>query len=724
MPDAAILYRFVATGQGSVEAAFKSIDAAARSSSRSVEAAARATEKARGGGGAGRGRTGSADDRAYKEAERYAAKIERESKRAADAQIREAARAAQHVAGIRDRHFREEQRAADKAAQRAASDDAKWRQRAIDKYDRAKERTSADRMRTLTGMGRDAALGAVGIGASALGVVGQAAREGVRLQDIAARLSINARGAGEKGADATTLRREFENAAIANPGVKAEDVAAGAAGFVAKTGDLSAARRFSGTFATVSSASGASVEDISNAAADLFQKFDITSIEDMQKALAALTMQGKAGAFEIKDAAAQFAKMSAAASRFGLSKGSEGVKILGGLTQIARSATGSPEQAATAVEATFRQLIAKSGTIKGLGVNVFEKGSKSKTRDVRDILTETIAKAGGGQVKLQEIFGEEGIRGISPLISAFNNAKGAAKGTEAEKTAAGVTALREALAKAIDAPGDWAEIVKDSAAAQQTAGAQLDAAWESIKATVSKEAIPAIMKLVPAMTQLAETGIGPAIVVFQALVEAAGDAVEALKIMGLLNPKEKPAAEQLKEAKAKLENFNNTVGSGINDTPEQRAERMRLIAAVDAADKKAFTTTAVGVNTKGAGAGPETLTPDEFANRYAEASGVENDFWHSGQRGDIEDKARRLADSLVSDPNQGGLPGENDAQAKVREQYAAQVIGDGGAKGGEAGGQINTADLDAQLKRTAATVALFEASMRRATGGSIVGDTQ
>ena len=88
-------------------------------------------------------------------------------------------------------------------------------------------------MRTLTGMGRDAALGAVGVGASMLGVVGQAAREGIRLQDIAARLSINARGAGEKGADATALRREFENAAIANPGVKAADVAAGAAGFVA-----------------------------------------------------------------------------------------------------------------------------------------------------------------------------------------------------------------------------------------------------------------------------------------------------------------------------------------------------------------------------------------------------------------------------------------------------------------------------------------------------------
>lgn len=724
MADAQIIYRFIATGQGSVEAAFKSIDAAARSSSRSVEAAARATEKARGGGAAGRGRVGSADDRAYKEAERLASKIERESKRAADAQIREATRVAAHVSGIRDRAMRDEQRAADRAARRASADDAKWKARAVSKYERASERTKADRMRTITGMGRDAALGAVGIGASALGVVGQAAREGVRLQDIAARLSINARGAGEKGADAGTLRREFENAAIANPGVKAEDVAAGAAGFVAKTGDLAAARRFSGTFATVSSASGASVEDISNAAADLFQKFDITSIEDMQKALASLTMQGKAGAFEIKDAAAQFAKMSAAASRFGLSKGSEGVKILGGLTQIARSATGSPEQAATAVEATFRQLIAKSGTIKGLGVDVFEKGSKSKTRDVRDILTETIAKAGGGQVKLQEIFGEEGIRGISPLISAFNTAKDATKGTAAEKTAAGVDALRAALAKAIDAPGDWAEIVQDSAAAQKTAGAQLDAAWESIKAAVSQEAVPAILKLMPALTQLADAGIGPAIVTFQALVEAAGLAVDALKFLGLLNPKEKPAAQNLKEAQGNLDAFHAKYGS-MNLTRDQTIERRKLLDERDRADAEAYTKASVTEHEKGAGKGPETLTADEFAKKYAEASGVENDFWHSGVRGDIEDKARRLAGSLASDPNQGGLPGETDAQAKVREQYASQMIGDKGrdVSDAQSGAPINTADLDAQLKRTAATVALFEASMRRATGGSIVGDT-
>lgn len=721
MADAPIVYRFIATGQGSVESAFKSIEAAARSSSKAVEASARATEKARNASGGSRGAS-SAEDRRYKEVEKYAAKVEKEAKRAADAEIRERMRAANHVAAIRDRHFREEQRNADKAAARAARDDAMWKQRAESKFQRAKERTSAERMRTLTGMGKDAALAGVGIGASMLGVVGQAAREGVKLQDIAARLSINARGAGEKGVDATTLRREFENAAIANPGVKAEDVAAGAAGFVAKTGDLSAARRFSGTFATVASASGASVEDISNAAADLFQKFDITSIEDMQKALASLTMQGKAGAFEIKDAAAQFAKMSAAASRFGLSKGSEGVKVLGGLTQIARSATGSPEQAATAVEAMFRQLVGESGKLKGMGVDVFEKGSTSKTRDVRDVITDAIAKTGGSLPKLQKIFGEEGIRGVSPLISAFNEAKNGANGTDAEKTEAGVTALRAALAKAIDAPGDWAEIVQDSAAAQKTAGAQLDAAWESVKATVSKEAVPALLKLAPAISTLAETGIGPAIVVFTALVEAAGDVVDVFKTLGILKTKTVTPEERLKNAQADLDKYNKGLGIGVA-TPEQASERARLQAAIDQADKAAYTTTNVAKGDGGKNA-QAFMTPEEFAIKYTNAANPD-DLEDADKREAIRGKAAALAASLKRNPADAmasndwlqGVSGENEDQKRARQAYQAEQTS--AQSGGGAPG--STEDLKSAAAALKEAARWIQSGGVAGGGGSILG---
>lgn len=696
MADVPILYRFIATGQDSVASAFKSILSTAQSTSRGVTAAVRETEKA--ARTARTGARGGATATGAEQAAKRSADVEiREARRAADAKIREEQRALRYVAGIRDRHFAEQQRTEERAAAART---------------KAQDRVNASRLRTITGVSKDAALFGVGLGASTLGIVGQAAREGVQLQDIATRLSIAARGAGEKGADATTLRREFESAAIANPGVKAADVAAGAAGFVAKTGELGAARRFAGTFATVSAASGASVEDISNAAADLFQKGDIKSVEDMRAALAALTFQGKAGAFEIKDAAAQFAKMSAAASRFGVAKGVEGVKVLGGLTQMARSATGSPEQAATAVEATFRQLIAESKQIKGLGVDVFEKGSRSKTRDVRDVLVETIAKSKGDLPKLQKIFGEEGIRGISPLISAFNQAKDKASGSDAEKVAAGVTAMREALAKAIDAPGDWSEIVKDAAASQKAASSQIDAAWESIKAAVAREAVPAILKLAPTITTLADN-IGPAITVFVALTEAAKDVVDVLKMIGILKEKTMTPEERLTKAKADLAKYNQEVGSGISDTPEERSKRMALIAAVEAADKQAFTTVEPG---KGQNA---PLTRDEFVKRYVESADP-GDLEDASKRDAIEAKARALAASLQRDPTDTlasndwlqGLSGENEMQKRARQQYQGDVTAG-------AGGADDLKKAAAEL--TAAARALQDKGA--GVGGSLVGDT-
>ena len=691
MADVPVLYRFIATGQDSVASAFKGILATAQSTSKGVAAAVQQTERA---ARATRGSTGaSAAERA---AQREADMAARAAKRAADAKIREEQRALAHVAAIRERYFVEEQRAEEKRA-------------------RANARVMDSRMKAIAGIGKDAALAGVGIGASLLGVVGQAAREGVQLQDISNRLSIASRGAGEKAVDPTVLRREFEAAAIANPGVKATDVAAGAAGFVAKTGELGLARQFSGTFATVASASGASVEDISNAAADLFQKFDIKTIDGMRDALAALTYQGKAGAFEIKDAAAQFAKMGAAAARFGVTKGAEGVKILGGLTQIARSATGSPEQAATAVEAMFRQLVSKSKEIQGLGVHVFEKGSKNKTRDVRDVLTETIAKSKGSLPKLQEIFGDEGIRGISPLISAFNEAKGKATGTEAEKTAAGMAAIREALAKAIDAPGDWSEVVKDAAAAQKSASAQLDAAWESIKAAVAQDAVPALLKLAPAMTSLAETAIGPAIVVFTALVEAAGDVVDVFKTIGLFKEHKATPEQQLKTAKEALANFDKAQGIGA-PTAEKAAERARLAAAVDAAEKGVYNTVTLGKGDN------KPLTADEFAKRYVEAANPV-DLEDKDKRDAIDAKAKALAGSLARDPRDTfasndwlqGISGENDAQKRIRQQYQGDVEAGGSAEMKAAAAETKAA---AQLLKSAA-LGLSDGKPR---GGSIVAD--
>jgi len=707
MADVPVLYRFVATGQDSVASAFKGILATAQQTSKGVAAAVQQTERA-----ARQPRVGGGNpvDKAAKDQERALA----------------------HVAKIRDRYFAEQQRAEEKAAQakvrsqeQAMAKIARM-QAAHDKAETRKQERANEKLRKEWGQAAIGSIGriasvvkyaAIGAGLSGVGIVGQAAREGMQLQDISNRISIASRGAGEKAVDPTVLRREFEAAAIANPGVKATDVAAGAAGFVAKTGELGLARQFSGTFATVASASGASVEDISNAAADLFQKFDIKTIDGMRDALAALTYQGKAGAFEIKDAAAQFAKIGAAASRFGVSKGAEGVKILGGLTQIARTATGSPEQAATAVEATFRQLISKSKEIKGLGVDVFEKGSKSKTRDVRDVLTETIAKSKGSLPKLQEIFGDEGIRGISPLISAFNEAKGKATGTEAEKTAAGMAAVRAAFAKAIDAPGDWAEIVKDAAQAQGSASAQLDAAWESIKAAVSHEAVPALQKIGPAVQQILPSvlnsiaALAPAFDMLGASIERVGDLVKDLQSKGII-PSYEDAAKAKRTKPGDKEDLAKT-------DPRAVAARVDMLAAtgMDAIDAM------TGANSRGA---PGANGPGE-AMRAAGA-----DFWASHEDnaqnralfnsimsgGNSASDAFGAANSFMANTGLGMFTGafnESPEQAATRQGLAGAVSAN------QTAAQLDTQEAQKALDQFRAKLLSLDlgGAMR---GGSIVAD--
>lgn len=698
---AEVKYRFTAAGQDDVLGAFRGIERAARDADRATRQRASSAKA-----------TLSAEAKRYQEVEKYAARVQRQlereaaqaerlAKRTADAEIREAKRAAEakaraqeHVFQIRARHQAEMQRQEERrvAAER-----------------RAAQRASDARLRTISGLGRDAVFAGASAFGVGLGIVGGAAREGVRLQDISSRLSINARGAGERGADATALRKEFEAAALQAPGVKAADIAEGAAGFVAKTGDLGAARRFSPTFATVASATGSDVKDIANAAADLFQKFDITGIKEMQDALAALTFQGKAGAFELKDAATQFAKISAAAERFGIAKGAVGLRTLGGLTQIARTATGSPEQAATAVEAMFRQVIAQSKQLTAIGASPFEKGSTTKTRDIRDVLVDAISKNKGSLPALQKIFGEEGIRAVSPLISTFNQAAGAATGTEAQKTAAGVTALREALAKAIDAPGNWAEVMKDAAQAQQSVGDQMTGVWERFKAKVADEAVPALTKLIPKLLLLVDNA-DPLITTFHALVETTGLVVDAFKALGLLKDKQLTPEERIQKAQKDLVAFNESMGTNV-PTAADAAKRAALESALSEATSTALGRT--GAEDKG-----KTLTNDEFAKRYAELGGGDEDRRREaliGARG-LANKIRTGTASPYLETNDTlqSFLGENEAQQRLRQRFQGDVAYEGSKSGGDAGGgELKVAA--AELKGAAAAMREAAAAQKQAS---------
>ena len=160
-------------------------------------------------------------------------------------------------------------------------------------------------------------------------------------------------------------------------------------------------------------------------------------------------------------------------------KSGKGVKMLGGLTQIARTGTGSAEQAATAIENMFTQFKFKAPKIKAAGVDVYKDG---KVRPVEDLIPEVISKVGGTdiakkQAGLTQIFGEQGIRAINPLVAKYNAAFQGTKGTDEQKTAAALNAVRFEIDKAANAAGTWSDVMRDAAQAQP----KMDAGKASVR---------------------------------------------------------------------------------------------------------------------------------------------------------------------------------------------------------------------------------------------------
>jgi hypothetical protein len=353
-------------------------------------------------------------------------------------------------------------------------------------------------------MGGVAAVGQAG--AAMLGVGGAALAatsltQAISLDEQARRLSIQGRGEGQAGVNPDDLRKKFTQTGISS-GISPESVAAGAAAYVQRTGDLTTAMANLDTFATTAQATGASIEDVSRAAADMSQKMDIKTVDDMRAALALLTIQGKRGAFELKDMAGQFPEMAATAANAGV-RGVKGVRELGAIAQVAMQATGSGPEASTSVQAMFRQLQAKSADIQegtafssGQKVNVFEGGDPTKPmRNFLDVIGDVMQASKGNIVELQEVFDVRGIRAVNPLIAAYRTANQGAGGG-AKGDAAGRQAMQGVLGPFLSAPSNYGEIQRDAGDAMMSTSVQLEVLNTRLKDVIAGRLFPVLNELV------------------------------------------------------------------------------------------------------------------------------------------------------------------------------------------------------------------------------------
>lgn len=421
-------------------------------------------------------------------------------------------RAEAHVFRVRMRYFQQQQRAEESAARKLARE--KERQSAAQARASAasvrREMAERERFRQRTVgtlgssvRGTVGGLGQVATGALAIGggvAVAGAVSDQLNLGRRYNQLSIQSRAPGQSNPIGKREIQSRVEAVAVEHGLKREEVAGAVEVSVAKTGNLDEALRNLDQFATLAQAFNADTGDIAAAAAVLGEKFNLTG-QELADTLATLGSQGRNAAFELKDMAALVEQLSAAGQRFDFT-GSEGVKTLGGFTQIAYKQTGSAEKAATAVEATLRQLIGKSGDIQsgkafGKKVNVFEGGDPTKNaRDFREVIADVISASGGDKTKLQKVFGDEGNRAITGLTKAYSDANNAAGGGKAGD-AAGRAAIEAIFKENIDAAGTYADAQKDAAEAMDDDAVRMTRATEQIAI--------ALGQLSPIVVRLAET---------------------------------------------------------------------------------------------------------------------------------------------------------------------------------------------------------------------------
>jgi len=238
-------------------------------------------------------------------------------------------------------------------------------------------------------------------------------------------------------------------------------------------------------------------------------------------------------------------------------------------------------------------------------------------------------------------------------------------------------------------------MVKDATLAQQTAGAQLEGAWERLKAQVAEKTLPALVNLVPKLTGLVDA-MDPLIDLFGALAEGVGGLVTLLKAAGLIadhtEGRQLRPKEELKALNAELDAASGSAGPLTADQQQDLAGKR---ARVEELSK------ALGITDQGAG-----RPLDTFLERY----GKENDI------GPLRQYEARQAMETVGDQGADSSFAATWA-SRLNPFYSAETTGREGGLGGAGGGSqanatptVNTAPLQGQLDALSARLAALKLS--------------
>jgi len=347
-------------------------------------------------------------------------------------------------------------------------------------------------------------------GAAAVGTVRQLVSLEARLTQLGINADVSAEGINK-------LKKEiFETAQLADARVNPDGLIDAIEEIVKRTGRLDIAQANLANMARTMRATGAEGVDVGATIANLFEKFDVSEANAVLRTIDSLSLQGKAGAFELKDFATQMNEVAAAYAATGR-KGPVAVREMGAMLQMIMRTSGSAAEASTNFQRLMSTLTSEGiADLRGKGIEVFDaeqlkKGVK-EFRPIPDIIKDIIKASGGDEEKLAQVFDLRAMKAIRAFALEFKSGRGF-----------------ESFDKFLAMQGSGGQLLADSARNAATASAALTNLYSAWKKFADESLTGPIQSLADLLNALGSENTGKILKVLGYAGLALGGAVLARK---------------------------------------------------------------------------------------------------------------------------------------------------------------------------------------------------
>lgn len=478
----------------------------------------------------------------------------------------------------------------------------------------------------------------------------QGAKDVFSYNDRIVRLKIAAQQTPEAMAALSKSVRQVSDAT----GVSKDKVLSGAEAYVRLTGDMGTARKETAVFAKVAQATNSQVSDIAETAAAMAQNMKVPA-DQFEEMFSAMSIQGKAGAIELKDLSAELSTIAPQWAQFGGGTGAKGVRELGAALQVVKHGFGGDAgETVTGLQDFLTAVTKKSGRFKAAGVASFFDVGPNGTKTLKSVY-QIIDQIGASKIARQPEL----------LTKAFGS-------VEAYRAYIQLRDNRAELDKLVDASKDAKSIERDFNEYMASSGGKVAQTWEQMKNQIAEAFTPERIKA------FSDALVGVSKIMAK-IVGFVGDVVD--KAEDLIERVNGPSVEK---RSAKLEKtlekgFHQNIG-GYGTVEELRAtgvpesyvsaQRQNAIEGLRS-QKQAQLQDAANLETKPGGYSEEDEVVINASRKYAEflqskideldqwrmggssADKEQMDFaaqhpaaWKEGARGAVVDVSKQLLDEM------------------------------------------------------------------------------